>query len=92
MPAPSPGPARGARRRVISLCDGADRLHAGLPQHGIHFRAEQRTGRVTDCGCGYDDCSACAGYGWACLQCELAFFGTAPGHGLCPGCLAGGAA
>ncbi len=23
---------------------------------------------------------------WACLRCGLAFFGTGPEHGLCPGC------
>lgn len=45
-------------------------------------------GPVMDCGCGYDDCSACAGYGWACQDCGVAFFGTPPGHGLCPACLA----
>lgn len=38
------------------------------------------------CGCGYDDCSACTGYGWACLTCGAAYFGTAPGDGLCTGC------
>ena len=30
------------------------------------------------CGCGYDDCSACAGYGWSCLHCADAYFGTVP--------------
>ena len=40
------------------------------------------------CGCGYDDCSACAGNGWACLGCGDAYFGTAPDDGLCPHCLA----
>ena len=49
-------------------------------------------GPVMDCGCGYDDCSACAGYGWACQDCGVAFFGTPPGHGLCPACLASEAA
>jgi hypothetical protein len=43
------------------------------------------------CGCGYDDCSACAGYGWACQRCGLAFFGTRPDDGLCAGCAGGGA-
>jgi hypothetical protein len=45
------------------------------------------------CGCGYDDCSACASYGWACPGCGDAYFGTTPGDGLCPGCryAAGGA-
>jgi hypothetical protein len=45
-------------------------------------------GPVMDCGCscGYDDCTACAGYGWACLRCGLAFFGTPPEHGLCGPC------
>jgi hypothetical protein len=38
------------------------------------------------CGCGYDDCSACAGYGWACLSCGHAFFGAPPCGGLCPSC------
>jgi hypothetical protein len=38
------------------------------------------------CGCGYDDCSACAGYGWACLDCGAAYFGTPPDDGLCPDC------
>lgn len=42
------------------------------------------------CGCGYDDCSACAGYGWACLGCGDAYFGTPPDDGLCPHCRAGG--
>lgn len=40
------------------------------------------------CGCGYADCSACAGSGWACLDCGDAYFGTAPDDGLCPGCRA----
>jgi hypothetical protein len=43
-------------------------------------------GPVMDCGCGYDDCSACAGYGWACLRCGAAFFGATPEDGLCPAC------
>jgi hypothetical protein len=38
------------------------------------------------CGCGYDDCSACAGYGWACRACGAAYFGTSPEHGHCPRC------
>jgi hypothetical protein len=50
------------------------------------------TGPVMDCGCGYLDCSACAGYGWACLRCGRAFFGTAPEHGRCPACAAPGGA
>jgi hypothetical protein len=41
---------------------------------------------VMHCGCGYADCSACAGYGWACLTCRRAYFGTPPEHGLCPAC------
>jgi hypothetical protein len=44
------------------------------------------------CGCGYDDCSACAGYGWACLACGAAYFGTAPQDGLCPSCQSAGEA
>lgn len=40
------------------------------------------------CGCGYNDCSACAGYGWACLGCSDAYFGMAPDDGLCPRCRA----
>jgi hypothetical protein len=43
------------------------------------------------CGCGYDDCSACAGPGWACLDCGDAYFGTAPDDGLCPDCRAAAA-
>jgi hypothetical protein len=43
-------------------------------------------GPVMDCGCGYADCSACAGYGWACRTCGRAFFGTPPEHGQCPAC------
>ncbi len=39
-------------------------------------------------GCGHDDCSACAGYGWACLDCGAAYFGPAPDDGLCPDCRA----
>jgi hypothetical protein len=38
------------------------------------------------CGCGYDDCSACADYGWSCLHCGDAYFGTAPDDGLCRTC------
>lgn len=49
-------------------------------------------GPAMHCGCGYDDCSACAGYGWACLLCGAAFFGTAPATGLCPDCAAPGGA
>ena len=40
----------------------------------------------TYCGCGSDDCSACAGYGWSCLHCADAYFGTMPDDGLCPAC------
>jgi hypothetical protein len=47
---------------------------------------------VMHCGCGYADCSACAGYGWACLRCGAAFFGAAPQTGLCPDCSPGQAA
>jgi len=43
-------------------------------------------GPVMHCGCGYADCSTCTGYGWACLTCARAFFGTRPEHGQCPGC------
>lgn len=43
-------------------------------------------GPVMECGCGYIDCSACAGYGWACLRCGVAYFGTPPDDGLCAGC------
>jgi hypothetical protein len=39
-----------------------------------------------DCGCGSEDCPACAG--WACVRCGDAFFGTAPDDGLCPPCRA----
>lgn len=45
---------------------------------------------VITCGCGYDDCPACADYEWVCLACGLAFFGTAPDDGLCAGCRPGG--
>ena len=38
------------------------------------------------CGCGWADCSACAGYTWACLACGAAYFGTPPEPGLCPQC------
>lgn len=37
-------------------------------------------------GCGYDNGSACTSYGWACLRCGDAFFGTPPGDGLCSAC------
>jgi hypothetical protein len=43
-------------------------------------------GQVMCCGCGYDDCSACAVDGWACPRCGAAYFGTPPGDGLCPDC------
>jgi hypothetical protein len=46
------------------------------------------TATAMDCGCGPDDCAACAGSGWACLRCGDAFFGTAPDDGLCPPCRA----
>ena len=45
---------------------------------------------VMDCGCGYGDCSACAGYGWACLRCSAAYFGPTPDDGLCPACRTAG--
>lgn len=43
-------------------------------------------GPVTGCGCGYDDCSACTGYGWACLACGGGWFGAPPDDRMCPGC------
>jgi hypothetical protein len=43
-------------------------------------------GPVMYCGCGYDDCTACAGCGWACLRCGLAFFGRPPENGRCDDC------
>jgi hypothetical protein len=43
---------------------------------------------VMHCGCGYDDCTACAGCGWACVACGAAFFGTAPEDGMCSDCAA----
>jgi hypothetical protein len=42
------------------------------------------------CGCGGAGCPVCAGDGWACQQCGLAFFGTEPDDGLCPACEADG--
>ena len=62
------------------------KAHAALD----HKPADAGPGPVMDCGCGYDDCTPCAGYGWACLACGLAFFGGPPEHGLCPGCHAAG--
>ena len=62
----------------------APKAHAAL-EHAAGAPAAG-AGPVMDCGCGYDDCSVCAGYGWACLRCGLAFFGTPPEHGLCLAC------
>jgi hypothetical protein len=45
---------------------------------------------VMDCGCGYDDCSACSDCGWACLRCGAAYFGPVPDDGLCPACRVAG--
>lgn len=39
----------------------------------------------------YRDCISVV-YGWACLTCGAAYFGTPPQDGLCPGCARGGAA
>lgn len=44
------------------------------------------TGQLLHCGCGYTDCTACAGYGWACRACGAAYFGAPPEHGMCPAC------
>lgn len=49
---------------------------------------QDAAGSAPHCGCGYDDYSACAGSGWACLRCGGAYFGTPPGDGLCPACRA----
>jgi hypothetical protein len=46
------------------------------------------TGPIMHCGCGHTDCTACAGYGWACTHCGAAWFGTPPDDGLCPSCQA----
>ena len=43
------------------------------------------------CGCGYADCSACMGDGWACLTCGLAYFGPVPDSGQCSPCETGAA-
>jgi len=51
-----------------------------------HAALDHHQEPVMDCGCGYADCSACTGYGWACLTCNQAFFGTPPEDGLCPTC------
>jgi hypothetical protein len=48
------------------------------------------SGPVMACGCGYDDCTVCAGYGWACQHCGAAYFGPRPDDGLCARCQAAG--
>jgi hypothetical protein len=54
--------------------------------HAALARDDDGSGPFLDCGCGYDNCEACAGCGWACQRCGLAFFGTPPDDGLCAAC------
>jgi hypothetical protein len=61
-------------------------VQAHLSARSARLVARIGAGPVIACGCGYADCSACAGYGWACQCCSAAFFGAPPGHGLCPDC------
>jgi hypothetical protein len=57
--------------------------HATWPDFMTRITAAEP---VTDCGCGHDDCSACAGHRWACRACGAAWFSTPPGNGLCAAC------
>jgi hypothetical protein len=76
---------------ITGTADDAEaNLHAHLAARFTHLLARIGHGPVMDCGCGYADCSACAGSGWACQACGRAYFGTPPERGLCPGCQAAG--
>jgi hypothetical protein len=73
--------------------DSADHLElvaqAAMLIGDLTSRLSARAGHrppVMDCGCGYDDCPACAGHGWACRRCGAAWFGPAPEDGRCPAC------
>jgi hypothetical protein len=83
------GIALAARKQVV-IVGPRENVFCWLPHVQHHPTWPEFMTRITaaDCGCGYDDCSACAGYGWACRTCGAAWFGTAPDDGLCPGCRA----
>jgi hypothetical protein len=75
-----------------TAADAEANLQAHLAARFTRLLARIGDEPVMNCGCGYADCSACAGYGWACLICGQAYFGTRPEHGLCPRCMASGGA
>ena len=77
-------PARG--QHAAAHLDQLIRFTLTPKAHAALARDDDDSGPVLDCGCGHDDCEACAGQGWACQQCGLAFFGTRPDDGLCAGC------
>lgn len=91
MTAPSTGP-RADEPVPYTLTAKA---HAALAAGPVPFtltakaHAALAAAPVMHCGCGYDDCTACAGYGWACQRCGLAFFGGRPDDGLCRACQPG---
>jgi hypothetical protein len=97
VPPLCPGPDPGADWQEMGWCCHTCAALAHLawcPNHPGPGGGEPRNLLTTHppaspvmiCGCGYDDCAACAGYAWACTACGRAYFGTPPEHGLCPPC------